>query len=111
MNRAEKIATLNDQLRRGILSPGKNKVMLAGALAQEPPEVHFRVLALVAGYDRFNADNNPHGERDIGFFEFEGSRMMWKVDYYDNDLTYHSPDETDPEQTVRVLTIMYAFDY
>jgi len=109
--RAEKIAGLNDRLRKNWPASGRNKVLMAGALAKEPPEVQFRVMALVAGYDRFTPDNDPYGEHDMGTFEFEGSKMLWKIDYYDNDLSGHSPDETDPEVTIRVLTICYAFDY
>lgn len=36
---------------------------------------------------------------------------MFKIDYYDLELEYGSEDPADPEQTVRVLTVMLPSDY
>ena len=62
-------------------------------------------------FDSFTEDNDPHGERDFGAFEHEGQRIFWKIDYYDRSLTYGSENPADPQQTVRVLTIMLASEY
>lgn len=35
----------------------------------------------------------------------------WKIDYYDRNLEFHSPDPADPSATVRVLTIMRVDEY
>jgi hypothetical protein len=34
-----------------------------------------------------------------------------KIDYFDRNLKYHSPDPSDPAITVRVITIMLADEY
>ena len=50
-------------------------------------------------------------ERDFGAFEYGNTKFFWKIDYYDNDLKYHSEDKSDPDKTTRVLTVMKASEY
>ena len=47
-------------------------------------------------YDQFNEDIDPYGEHDMGRFTVDGQDFYWKIDYYDLDLEYHSPDPADP---------------
>ena len=65
----------------------------------------------VAEYDRFTPDSDPFGEHDFGMLEFQGATVFWKIDYYDETLTWASPDPADPVLTRRVLTIMLASEY
>ena len=62
-------------------------------------------------FDRFDEDNDPYGEHDFGALEVEGERLFFKIDYYDHDLSAHSPDPADPSVTKRLLTIMLADEY
>jgi hypothetical protein len=40
-----------------------------------------------------------------GSFKADGQTIFFKIDYYDKDLKYHSPDPADPTVTERVITI------
>ena len=62
-------------------------------------------------FNDFSPGNDLHGERDFGAFEHNGQRIFWKIDYYAHDIMHGSEDPTDPQQTVRVLTIMLASEY
>jgi hypothetical protein len=69
------------------------------------------ILDAVAKFDTFDESNDPYGEHDFGALEIEGERLFWKIDYYDRNLSAHSPDPADPSVTTRVLTIMLADEY
>ncbi len=110
------IARLNDWLRENITSPGNNRVVMTIGIAALIGDVaQFRgfrkraeLLRAVRDFDTFNPSNDPYREHDMGSFEFEGASCMWKIDYYNRDLSAGSEDPGDPFQTVRVLTIMRA---
>tara|TARA_R110002167_G_scaffold38412_12_gene119646 strand:- start:1714 stop:2037 length:324 start_codon:yes stop_codon:yes gene_type:complete len=104
----ERIRELNDAFRRTFVG---GRVAVTAGVAAQPTDVQAMVLRKVATFDAFDEDNDPHGEHDFGAFELTGRRFFWKLDYYDNELTYGSPDPSDPDVTTRVLTVMLAEEY
>src|SRR4051812_49753041 len=104
-SKTDLIRSLNDQLRQHLL--GGLAVMTQGvaALGQEAVE---RIVKTIAVFDDFCHANDPHQEHDFGSFDADGHTIMFKIDYYDKALTYHSPDPSDPAVTERVITIMLA---
>ena len=44
-------------------------------------------------------------------FEVEGHKLMFKIDYYDNEIKYGSEDPADPEKTTRIMTVMFVSEY
>ncbi len=68
-------------------------------------------VAAVRSFDQFTKDNDPYGEHDCALFTLNGTRVMWKIDYYDSTLAYGSEDPADPEVTHRVLTVLLASEY
>ena len=103
-----RIRALNDELRRNL--PHGHAVMTTGVAALGPEAV-ARIIKTIAVYDDFCHANDPYGEHDFGCFEADGHKIFFKIDYYDKNLTYHSPDPTDPSVTERVITIMLAEEY
>ena len=61
--------------------------------------------------DGFDADNDPHGERDFGDLDWRGTSLLWKIDYYDSDMLHASSDPAHAAATKRVLTVMLASEY
>ncbi len=84
--------------------------MTAG-IAALGEELIAQVLIAVATFDAFNADNDPYGEHDFGAVQVHGHTVFFKIDTYDRNLRYHSPDPADPAVTCRVMTLMLAEEY
>ena len=101
------VARLNDQFRR---HPGAGWMITAGVQAKGAMFVLAAANA-VRAFDAFTTDNDPHGERDFGSFVICGERLLWKIDYYDQDLRFGSDDPSDPAVTRRIMTIMLASEY
>ena len=106
--RTQRIRALNDELRQNLA--GGVAVMTPGvaALGQEAVD---RIVKTIAVFDDFCHANDPHEEHDFGGFDADGHTILFKIDYYDESLSYHSPDPADPSVTKRVITIMLAEEY
>jgi len=103
-----KIRELNDQFRKTFTG---GKVLRTIGVASLPTTEQATVLTMVQTFDKFSKANDPYGEHDFGAFDFNGITYFWKIDYYDHDYLYISPDAADPNITNRVLTIMRADEY
>lgn len=102
------IRSLNDEFRRDLSRSG---VMVSAGVRMLADEALGRLFQAVQSFDAFNTGNDPYNEHDFGAVEFEGGTYFWKIDYYDLDRRYGSPDPGDPDITSRVLTIMLAEEY
>ena len=87
------------------------RCVITSGIAELGPVAQIEITAKVREFDQFDRDNDPHGERDFGAFDYEGQKVFWKIDYYDPSLTYGSEDPADLAKTHRVLTIMLASEY
>ena len=106
--RPNRVRDLNDTFRRSFAG---GRVVVTARVATLPEATRTAILKAVRGFDSFDASNDPCGEQDFGAVEVSGRRCFWKIDCYDRDLRFASPDPTDPAVTVRVLTIMLAEEY
>ena len=106
--RTEVIAALNDTFRRTLVD---GQVLVTnGVLALGPTDVD-KIIEAVRRFCDFSDDNDPYGEHDFGMVTCDGQEIFWKIDYYDAQLEFGSPDPADPSVTTRVLTIMLASEY
>ena len=102
------IRALNDELRQHLR--GGSAVMTPGVAALGQVAID-RIVKTIAVFDDFCHANDPYEEHDFGAFEADGQMIMFKIDYFNKTMTYHSPDPSDPSVTERVITIMLAEEY
>jgi hypothetical protein len=102
------IAELNDAFRRSFLG---GLVLVTAGINSLPSDVQAAITARVRSFEEFDADNDPYGEHDFGSFVHGGQKIYWKIDLYDRNHEFFSPEPTDPAKTYRVLTILLAEEY
>ena len=107
--RAERIARLNDALRK---SGEGGAIMVTHGVRALPGFDVETMLLLLQTYQGFDEDNDPHGERDFGDLAWnDTTTLLFKTDYYDVELAYASPDPADPAVTKRILTVMLQSEW
>ena len=106
--RAEQIARLNDTLRK--TGTGGTVVVTSGVMNLTGFDA-ATLTEVLAKYEDFDSDGDPHGERDFGTLTMFGADLLWKIDYYDPSLEFGSDDPADPSVTKRVLTLMLAGEW
>ena len=109
-NRSETIAFYNDAFRKSPTQQMGRLMMTRGVADMEVLD-RLKVMALVQDFGDFTPDNDPYGEHDFGAFEYKGDKFFWKIDYYDMNYEYGSPEPANAELTRRVLTVMFAHEY
>ena len=109
LDRRDRLRVLNDQFRQ--TGTGRGSVVITAGVSARGLAFVAAAVSAVRAFTAFAHDNDPYGEHDFGALDLQGARLFFKLDYYDLDLKWHSPDATDPAVTNRVLTIMLASEY
>ena len=79
-----RIRALNDQLRQNFA--GGIAVMTPGVAALGPEAVE-RIVKTITVFDDFCHANDPHEEHDFGAFDVDGHTIMFKIDYFDQNMS------------------------
>ncbi len=119
---ANAIALLNDRVRQGVSGPvsyrqgNRYRYVLTGGVACLPMNIKACALTMLAVFNDFNSQNDPHGEHDYGSFfvstgKGEKLKFVWKFGYYavvDGRVDWEHGSEApeDESKTYRVLTLM-----
>ena len=109
MDSTARIRELNDAFRTRL--SGTGRLFMTAGVAALPPEQQEAIMHYVRTSTDFTPESDPHGEHDFGSFEHAGKTIFWKIDCYDRDLKFGSPDPADPAVTTRVLTVLLAEEY
>ena len=112
---SRRIRALNDAFRAAMTASSimlqyDQFVVTRGVIARGIPFL-TRAVAAVRAFSAFTPDNDPYEEHDFGAFELDGTRLNWKLDYYDLSCVHGSTDPADPAKTRRVLTLLLADEY
>ena len=102
------IRALNDRFRSSLAG---GRVLLTRGVSEKGQGFVAAALAAVQAFTAFTPENDPHGEHDFGSLTVEGTKLYFKIDYYDALERYGSEDPADPEVTTRVLTILLPEEY
>ena len=103
MDRRATIIELNDHLRTTFKG---GRVQMTRNVYDLDDRLRGRALAVMARYNKFDAES----EHDRGVFIFAGFAFEWRIEYRGKDGTALSPDPSDPETTLRVLTLYVVDD-
>lgn len=108
MSNISEIALQNDNFRKHL---SQGTLVLTQGIRSNTSEDLKEIITKVRTFDTFDENNDPYNEHDFGAFDYKGKRIFWKIDNYDQEFLYLSPDVSNPRVTNRVLTIMYAEEY
>jgi len=106
------IARLNDRCRQGLDRTARILITRAclGTFADNRTAeivAQAEILSAIRGYQFRDAEAE---ERDRGSFDYRGTVVYFRIDYYDAAMEYGSEDPSDASQTRRMLTIMLRED-
>lgn len=134
----KKIAQQNDKFRKTFCG---GQVLLTYGISSLPMPQQFEITQKVKEFNNFTEGNDPYGEHEtslsvareerpkqylvvrtsrkmkssvavqFGCFEYKGQQIFWKIDLYDLNYEFYSPQPDDENQTNRTLTIMLAEEY
>ena len=108
MSNISEIALQNDNFRKHL---SQGTLVLTQGIRSNTKEDLEAIITKVRTFDTFDENNDPYGERDFGAFDYKGKKIFWKIDNYDQEFLYLSPDVSNPRLTNKVMTIMYAEEY
>ena len=108
MPNISEIALQNDNFLKHL---SQGTLVLTQGIRSNTPEDLEAIITKVRTFDSFDENNDPYNEHDFGAFDYKGKKIFWKIDYYDQEFLYLSPDVSNPRVTNKVLTIMYAEEY
>jgi hypothetical protein len=106
--KSARIRGLNDAFRTTFQG---GRIMLTSGFNALPEAVRSHALRQLQNYQAFDPANDPYGEHDFISFTVEGHGIFAKIDYYDRDIRFGADDPSDPEHTVRIMTIMLDHEY
>ena len=111
------IAAQNDAFRKSIaqFATGpdvpKGKVVMTRGVAEQSADFQRELITKVIGFDAFDNDSDPYGWHEMGVIEIGDQTVWFKIDLLDVNYAYGAEDPTNPDQTRRVMTLLFPSKY
>ena len=96
------ISMVNDKFRKS----GFGVTLTNGV--QSVPDLQG-LLQAIREFDDFTEDNDPYGEHDFGSLVWNGDKVFWKIDYYNE--TFDAWEDPLSQKCKRIMTVMLAQEY
>lgn len=96
------VALANDRFRKS----GFGVTITSGI--QDLPDIEG-LMSAIRDFNTFTEDNDPYGEHDFGSLFWYGSKVFWKIDYYNQEL--RAWEDPTSDECRRVMTVMLAEEY
>ncbi|NPD15057.1 DUF3768 domain-containing protein [Xinfangfangia sp. D13-10-4-6] len=118
---AKIIGAQNDAFRKA-LAPAewqgqqiRGRVVVTRGIRDMGPEFVQAALEITRNDENFMDDHSRYGARSFGMPDIahdgDTFRIYWKIDLYDNEELMGPEVESDPSQTIRVLTLCLPEEY
>ena len=76
--------------------------------AAELPNIE-ELLRAVRTFDKYTKHDDFYGWHDLGRFEWRGQSVIWKIDYFDEQLKHFEDPLSD--KCKRIVKVMLASEY
>lgn len=90
------IKELNDNFRKSFLG---GHVIISQKVQMLPAKSRKELFEYIKQFNNFTKENDPYGEHDFGSIKFQNNVYFWKIDYYDTNFLYHSPNPSNTSVT------------
>lgn len=98
-DRSPRIRQLNDGFRKSFIG---GQVLITEGVRALGPDFESACVEKVQKHRRFAERNDPYGEHDFGYFDVQGRKCFWKIDYDDTWMKWGSEDPTDTSRSSSV---------
>ena len=103
-----RVRALNDDFRSALVVGSAIITTGIAALGGEKVE---RLVRVIATFNEFCSEDDPYGEHDFGAFDFDGTKVMFKINYLNKEIESDFGNPADSSQAERVITVMLAEEY
>lgn len=106
--KAARIRALNDRLRRYFIG---GRILVSRGVRARGRDFLATAVTTIQAFDAFATGDDPYREHDFGAVQIDRETVLFKIDYFDENMEFGAIDPSDEARCIRVLTIMLGDEY